>query len=104
MLRRLSRGDLRRAVDRLAETPVAARSALPGISAPRAKQSLAGALVAHTAMKVAGIETVTISPSALREGVLLRHIEDADPGWWWNPGAGSADTGEVSRLRVVRPE
>ena len=39
VLRRLSRGDLRRAVDRLAKTPVAARSALPGISAPRAKQS-----------------------------------------------------------------
>ena len=107
VLRRLARGDLRRAVERLAETPVAARSALPGISAPRARQSLAGALIAHTVMKAAGIETVTISPWALREGVLLRHIEDAaDPGWWWNPdtGAGTANLGEVSRLRVVRPE
>ena len=90
VLRRLARSDLRRAVDRLVATPVAARAALPGISAPRARQSLAGALVAHTAMKVAGIETVTISPWALREGVLLRHIEDADPGWWWNPGAANA--------------
>jgi len=91
-------------VERLAATPVAARSALPGISAPRARQSLAGALVAHTVMKVAGIETVTISPWALREGVLLRHIEGADPGWWGNPGADAASAGEGVRLRVVRPD
>ncbi len=105
--RRLSRSDLRRAIDRLAATPAAARATLPGISAPRAKQSLAGALVAHTAMKASGIDTVTISPWALREGVLLRHIEDADPTWWTTLTTGIADTdadadADESRLRVVR--
>jgi exopolyphosphatase / guanosine-5'-triphosphate,3'-diphosphate pyrophosphatase len=79
--RRLARADLVRAIERLAVTPVAARAMLPGISSPRAKQSLAGALVAHTAMKLVGVDSVTISPWALREGVLLHHIEGADPPW-----------------------
>jgi exopolyphosphatase/guanosine-5'-triphosphate,3'-diphosphate pyrophosphatase len=32
-------------------------------------------------MKLTGLGTVTICPWALREGVLLRHIEDG-PSWW----------------------
>ncbi|MFF7857298.1 Ppx/GppA family phosphatase [Streptomyces sp. NPDC007904] len=79
--RELCCADLRGAVDRLAALPAAERARLPGISAPRAAQSLAGAVVAHTAMKLTGLDTVTICPWALREGVLLRHIEDG-PGWW----------------------
>ncbi|MCZ9337210.1 Ppx/GppA family phosphatase, partial [Streptomyces sp. TRM76130] len=54
---------------------------LPGISAPRAAQSLAGAVIAHTAMKLTGLDAVTVCPWAIREGVLLRHIEDG-PSWW----------------------
>lgn len=77
----LSAADLRGAVDRLAALPAAERARLPGISAPRATQSLAGAVVAHTAMKLTGLATVTICPWALREGVLLRHVEDG-PAWW----------------------
>ncbi|WP_234045157.1 Ppx/GppA phosphatase family protein [Streptomyces adelaidensis] len=79
--RELSRADLSRAITRLSALPVAERSALPGISAPRAAQSLAGALVGHTTMKLTGLRTVTICPWAIREGVLLRHIEDG-PAWW----------------------
>ncbi len=37
--------------------------------------------MAHTAMKLTGLSAVTLCPWALREGVLLRHIEDG-PGWW----------------------
>ncbi|MYQ31845.1 Ppx/GppA family phosphatase, partial [Streptomyces sp. SID4956] len=81
MERVLSAADLRGAVDRLAALPAAERARLPGISAPRATQSLAGAVVAHTAMKLTGLATVTICPWALREGVLLRHVEDG-PAWW----------------------
>ncbi|MFJ6659521.1 Ppx/GppA family phosphatase [Streptomyces sp. NPDC091377] len=73
--------DLRRAIDRLAALPAARRSELPGISAPRAHQSLAGAVIGHTAMKVSGLDTLAVSPWALREGILLRHLEDG-PGWW----------------------
>ncbi|MFF9201826.1 Ppx/GppA family phosphatase [Streptomyces sp. NPDC014986] len=79
--RQLSSADLRGAIDRLAALPAAERARLPGISAPRSVQSLAGAVVAHTAMKLTGLRTVTICPWALREGVLLRHIEDG-PSWW----------------------
>mgnify|MGYP000987581049 CR=1 FL=1 len=69
------------AIDQLAALPAAERARLPGISAPRSAQSLAGAVVAHTAMKLTSLRTVTICPWALREGVLLRHIEDG-PSWW----------------------
>ncbi|MEU7057151.1 Ppx/GppA family phosphatase [Streptomyces sp. NPDC046197] len=85
--RELRRAELRMAVDRLATLPASERALLPGISAPRAAQSLAGALVAHTVMKLTGMKTVAICPWAIREGVLLRHIEDG-PSWW----------AEISRL------
>lgn len=82
--RRVQRAALRRAVGQLAALPAAERAALPGISAPRAAQSLAGAVVGHTAMKLMGLKTVTVSPWAIREGVLLRQIEEGAAGasWW----------------------
>ncbi|MGI5430554.1 Ppx/GppA family phosphatase [Streptomyces sp. CA-179760] len=79
--RELHRAGLREAITTLAALPAAERARLPGISAPRAAQSLAGAVVAHTAMKLTGIRSVTVCPWAIREGVLLRHIEDG-PSWW----------------------
>lgn len=77
----LTRPELRAGMERLAALPAAERAELPGISAPRADQSLAGAVIAHTAMKLTGIEAVTVCPWAIREGILLRHIEDG-PDWW----------------------
>lgn len=77
----LHRADLRDAVGRLAALPAAERALLPGISAPRASQSLAGAVVGHTVMKLTGLGAVALCPWAIREGVLLRHIEDG-PAWW----------------------
>ncbi|MFD5625727.1 Ppx/GppA family phosphatase [Streptomyces sp. NPDC127072] len=79
--RHLECRELRCCIDTLAALPAAERAELPGISLPRAKQSLAGAIVAHTAMKLTGIKTVTICPWAIREGILLRYIEDG-PAWW----------------------
>ncbi|MFF4255742.1 Ppx/GppA family phosphatase [Streptomyces sp. NPDC001663] len=90
--RQLARCDVRAAIDRLSVLPAADRARLPGISAPRAEQSLAGAVVAHTAMKLIGLKTVTICPWAIREGVLLRHIEDG-ASWW----------AEVNRLNESHP-
>ena len=78
--RGMSRRALGAAVDRLAALPAAERAQLPGISAPRAGQSLAGALVGHTAMKLMGIRELTVCPWAIREGILLRRIE-GDTGW-----------------------
>ncbi|MFI8192523.1 Ppx/GppA family phosphatase [Streptomyces sp. NPDC085946] len=79
--RQLYRSDLREAVGRLSALSAAERAHLPGISAPRAAQSLAGAVVGHTVMKLTGLKAVTICPWAIREGILLRHIEDG-PSWW----------------------
>ncbi|MFE0100517.1 Ppx/GppA family phosphatase [Streptomyces sp. NPDC059009] len=80
--RELPRRELRQAIDRLAELPAQERAQLPGISAPRAAQALAGALVGHTAMKLMGIDRLTVCPWAVREGILLRHIEEG--GAWWD--------------------
>ncbi|GGO84323.1 Ppx/GppA phosphatase family protein [Wenjunlia tyrosinilytica] len=80
--RSLARSDLRQALERLSALPAAERSALPGISSARARQAPAGAVVAATAMKSMGIEEMTVCPWALREGVLLRHIEGGGPAWW----------------------
>ncbi|MYR59078.1 Ppx/GppA family phosphatase, partial [Streptomyces sp. SID625] len=47
-------------------------------------QSLAGAVVGHTAMKLMGLKSLTLCPWAIREGVLLRQIEEGAAGasWW----------------------
>jgi exopolyphosphatase/guanosine-5'-triphosphate,3'-diphosphate pyrophosphatase len=79
--RTLDSRDLGRSVDRLAALPAVERARLPGISAPRAAPRLAGAVVGHTAMKLIGLRTVTVCPWAIREGILLRHIEDG-ASWW----------------------
>ncbi|AXK35688.1 Ppx/GppA family phosphatase [Streptomyces armeniacus] len=80
--RRLERGDLRRAVKQLASMPAAQRAKLPGISRARAEQSLAGAVVADVTMELLGLESVTICPWALREGVLLHRLESGDAAGW----------------------
>jgi exopolyphosphatase/guanosine-5'-triphosphate,3'-diphosphate pyrophosphatase len=79
-LRVLRREDLRGQLDRLALLSAAQRAQLPGISAPRARQSLAGALIAHTAMEMLDLRQVTVCPWGLREGILLRGLRS--PGWW----------------------
>ena len=58
-------------------TPMTAkeRSGLPGVSAARAQQILAGGIVAEAAMDLLGVEQLSICPWALREGVLLRYLD-----------------------------
>ena len=45
------------------------------MSPSRARQMLAGALVAEAAMDLLGIERLDICPWALREGVILRRLD-----------------------------
>jgi exopolyphosphatase / guanosine-5'-triphosphate,3'-diphosphate pyrophosphatase len=73
----LRREDLAAQVRRLAGMSSAERARLPGISRARARQSLAGAVVAHAAMSRFGLDEVTLCPWALREGLLLRRVENA---------------------------
>ncbi|WP_251096159.1 Ppx/GppA family phosphatase [Streptomyces sp. Caat 7-52] len=97
--------ELHEAVRTLAALPAAERAQLPGISAPRAAQSLAGAVVGHTALKLMGLPRAVVSPWAIREGVLLRYAEDGAD--WWTDTAGAAETAALTSptapLRIAIP-
>ncbi|MFD8547600.1 Ppx/GppA family phosphatase [Streptomyces sp. NPDC059649] len=73
--RELTRKKLEEWVPRLAGMSAQERSELPGVSEGRARQLLAGALVAEAAMDLFGVETLEICPWALREGVILRRLD-----------------------------
>lgn len=73
--RRLRLTDVTTTIARLAQLTAVERTSLPGVSASRAHQLLAGAVVAEAAMDLLGIAELTICPWALREGVLLRYLD-----------------------------
>lgn len=73
--RSLTAKSLEEWVPRLAAMPVAERAELPGVSEGRARQLLAGALVAEGAMDLFGVDTVEICPWALREGIILKRLD-----------------------------
>ncbi|MEI2729267.1 MAG: Ppx/GppA phosphatase family protein [Candidatus Nanopelagicales bacterium] len=73
--RTLNRDDLRMWIPKLAEMTAQQRTALPGVSAGRARQLVAGALVAEAAMDIFGIEELIVCPWALREGIILRKLD-----------------------------
>lgn len=58
--------------------PSEMRKHLPGITPERAYQVLAGSVVLRSAMKTFGVKTLTVSPWALREGIVLRYIDALD--------------------------
>lgn len=62
----------------MARMPSDVRKFLPGITPERAYQIMAGAVVLRTAMKTFKVPTLTISPWALREGIVLRYIDSLD--------------------------
>jgi exopolyphosphatase/guanosine-5'-triphosphate,3'-diphosphate pyrophosphatase len=73
--RTLSRDDLHGIVARVGRLGAAARSQLPGVSEGRARQLYAGALVAEAALDLLQVEQLDICPWALREGLILRHLD-----------------------------
>ncbi|MDR5698838.1 Ppx/GppA phosphatase family protein [Agromyces aerolatus] len=60
---------------RLARIPADARPALPGITADRTFQIVAGAVVLAEAMRAFGVRRLEVSPWALREGLILRRLD-----------------------------
>jgi exopolyphosphatase/guanosine-5'-triphosphate,3'-diphosphate pyrophosphatase len=74
-VRSLERRRVADMVSRLAVMTAADRSRLSGVSAARAPQLLAGAIVAEAAMDLMAIERLDICPWALREGVILRRLD-----------------------------
>jgi exopolyphosphatase/guanosine-5'-triphosphate,3'-diphosphate pyrophosphatase len=53
----------------------AERARLPGVSEGRARQLLAGALVADAALDLFGVDRLDLCPWALREGLILRKLD-----------------------------
>ncbi len=78
--RSLDAGELHIWVKRMARMPVTERAQLRGISPGRASQIVAGAVVAEEAMRGFEIQRVEVSPWALREGIVLRHLAALDDG------------------------
>jgi exopolyphosphatase/guanosine-5'-triphosphate,3'-diphosphate pyrophosphatase len=73
--RTLSRAALATVADRLVRCSSAERARLPGVSARRAPQLAAGAIVADMVVDLFELEEVEICPWALREGVVLRRFD-----------------------------
>ncbi|MFC6064630.1 Ppx/GppA phosphatase family protein [Streptomyces ochraceiscleroticus] len=78
--RGLSRKALEEWVPKLATMTAEERAELPGVSEGRARQLLAGALVAEAAMDLFGVDELEICPWALREGVILRRLDHLPNG------------------------
>ena len=72
--RELTRTGLRQVIGFIRHIPPAKLVELAGVSAGRAHQLLAGAVVAEETMNRLDLEQVVISPWALREGIILRHL------------------------------
>jgi exopolyphosphatase/guanosine-5'-triphosphate,3'-diphosphate pyrophosphatase len=73
--RALKHADVTAIAERLAQTTVAERIAMPGVSEGRAGQLAAGAIVADAAMDLFTLPVLEICPWALREGVILRRLD-----------------------------
>lgn len=76
--RQLARKDLPGIIDELASRNAAQRAELPGVSEARSGQVLAGAIVAEAAFTIFNIDTMNISPWALREGIIMRKLDLLD--------------------------
>jgi len=72
---RLGRAQLDDWVPRLARIPANARPALPGITADRTFQIVAGGIVLSEAMAAFRADELEVSPWALREGIILRYLD-----------------------------
>lgn len=62
-------------VNKLSKMTTTERAGLPGVSASRARQIVAGAIVAQKAMENLGINKIAQCPWALREGIVLHRLD-----------------------------
>ncbi|PMR60597.1 hypothetical protein C1A38_13420 [Verrucosispora sp. ts21] len=77
--RRLTRGGLRQVLGFIRHIAPAQLAELDGVSAARAHQLLAGAVVAESVMRRLGVDSLDICPWALREGVILDRLDRLAP-------------------------
>lgn len=74
--RRLTRAGLRQVLGFIRHIPPSRLAELDGVSANRAHQLLAGAVVAEAVTRLLGLDTLEICPWALREGVILNRVDE----------------------------
>ena len=73
--RLLPREELSEWLPKLMEMTAAERADLPGVSSARAHQLVAGAMVADAVLDLFDLDALEICPWALREGVILEHLD-----------------------------
>jgi exopolyphosphatase/guanosine-5'-triphosphate,3'-diphosphate pyrophosphatase len=73
--RLLPKEELESWLPKLAEMSTDDRSRLPGVSAARAGQLIAGAVVADAVLDLFDLAALEVCPWALREGVILEHLD-----------------------------
>ncbi|WP_312870796.1 Ppx/GppA phosphatase family protein [Gordonia asplenii] len=73
--RKLTASGLRQLIAFISRMTRADRADLEGVSSDRAGQLVAGALVAEAAMRALDVDTLEVCPWALREGVILRRLD-----------------------------
>jgi len=66
---------IRKISTKLANMDLDERTRLPGVSANRARQIVAGAFVTESVMRNLDLDTLEICPWALREGVVLKWMD-----------------------------
>jgi exopolyphosphatase/guanosine-5'-triphosphate,3'-diphosphate pyrophosphatase len=71
----IERSSLKSAMPRLIEMTNKSRAELPGVSASRAQQIVAGGIVALAVMERLDVDEAEICPWALREGIVLRRLD-----------------------------
>jgi len=71
----IERASLKSAMPRLIEMTNKSRAELPGVSASRAQQIVAGGIVALAVMDRLDVDEAEICPWALREGIVLRRLD-----------------------------
>ena len=89
--RKLFRRDLAGIIETLSSRTPEERATLPGVSQARAGQILAGAIVADAAFAIFDVNVMSISPWALREGIIMRKLDLLD----------SAETSSAMRVELV---
>ena len=78
MRRTLGLTSLRQLIEFVSRIPADDLAEVEGVSAARAHQVLAGAVVAEAAMRHLGLDEVEVCPWALREGVILQRLDWLD--------------------------
>ena len=66
---------IRKISTRLAEMDSEERTKLPGVSANRARQIVAGAFVTESVMRNLDLDNLEVCPWALREGLVLKYLD-----------------------------